>query len=158
MKLAILSAAAFSVCLAASAQSSNLVTSVTEDDLTRIAEDAGHEVIGYGEAGDVFVRAQTEDGTVYYMTGTACSPEGACQGINMSARFEANDLVTFEKINDINIRRAAVSVWLMDGTTLGISRYVILDDGMTEANIHTNLDNFIAIVPGVIDMFYEDSE
>lgn len=156
MKLATLTASVFCLGLTATAQSTDLVKSVTESDLTRYAEEAGHEVLGYGEAGDVSVRAKTEDGTVYYLTGTACS-EGICQGINMSARYSANELVTLDKINTANVRRAAVSVWRMDDT-LGISRYVILDGGMTEENILINLDNFIAIVPTVIDMFYEETE
>ncbi|MCK5886312.1 MAG: YbjN domain-containing protein [Alcanivorax sp.] len=154
MKLTILAASALALTLPAIAQDAELITSVTEDSLAAFAESQGHEILGYGEAGDVSVRAQTEDGTVYYLTGTACG-EDSCAGINMSARFDANELVTLEIINQANIRRAAVNVWLLD-ETLGISRYVILDGGQTMENIQINFDNFIAIVPTVIDMFYED--
>ncbi|MEM5516571.1 YbjN domain-containing protein [Henriciella sp. AS95] len=154
MKFTTLVAAAMAVSLPAMAQDAGLISSVTEDSLAAFAEAQGHEVLGYGEAGEVSVRAESADGIVYYLTGTACT-DGTCTGINMSARFDANEQVTLETINDANIRRAAVSVWLLDNT-LGISRYVILDGGMTEENIQINFDNFIAIVPAVIDMFYEE--
>ncbi|MEQ9315914.1 MAG: YbjN domain-containing protein [Henriciella sp.] len=154
MKLTLIAAAALALSLPALAQDAELITSMDEQALADFAEGQGHEILGYGEAGDVSVRAQTEDGTVYYLTGTACN-EGVCAGVNMSARFDAADVVTLEKINEANIRRAAVSVWLLD-ETLGISRYVILDGGQTMENIQVNFDNFIAIVPTVIDMFYEE--
>lgn len=154
MKVTTLAAAALAISMPAMAQDAELITSMTQEDLAAFAEAQGHEILGYGEAGDISVRAQTDDGTVYYLTGTACN-EGTCTGINMSARFDANELVTLETINDANIRRAAVSVWLLDDT-LGISRYVILDGGQTMENVQVNFDNFIAIVPTVIDMFYDE--
>jgi hypothetical protein len=153
MKFTSVTIAALAFALQAFAHSEDQITYVTEDSLAEFAQKQDHEVLGYGEAGDVSVRAQTEDGTVYYLTGTACN-EGTCSGVNMSARFDANDLVTWERLNDANLRRAAVSVWRLDDT-LGISRYVILDGGMSEQNLQVNFDNFIAIVPTVIEMFYE---
>lgn len=138
----------------ASAQDDALIRSVTVDDLEALAVDEGHTVLGYGEAGDISVRAETTDGVIYYLSGTACI-DGGCRGVNMSARYEANDQVSLEKINEANLSRAAVSVWLL-GETLGVSRYVILDGGMTEENLKINLDNFLAIVPTVIDMFYAE--
>lgn len=155
MKLTAMVAAAGLLACPALAQDSALIKSIDEQGLADFAEAQGDEILGYGEAGDVSVRAQTEDGTIYYLTGTACSEEGVCAGINMSARFDANESVTLERINEANLRRAAVSVWKLDNT-LGISRYVILDGGQTMENIQINFDNFIAIVPTVIDMFYEE--
>ena len=154
MKLILSAIAALAFSASAAAQSGETISYVTEDDLTSFVEDQGHEVLGYGEAGAVSIRAETDDGLVYYLTGTACDELGECQGINMSARFDANEYVTFEKINDANVSRAAVSVWLLEGK-LGISRYVILDYGVTYQNIQSNFDNFLAIVPTVIDSFYE---
>ena len=71
----------------------------------------------------------------------------------MSSRFEATDAVTLDKVNEANLERAAVSVWRLQDS-VGVSRYVILDGGMSEANIRINLDNFLAIVPGVADDFF----
>ena len=139
----------------ASAQDEALIRSVTIDDLEQFSIDQGHTILGFGEAGEISLRAETPDGLIYYLSGTACN-EGSCAGINMSARFDANENVTLEIINDANLRRAAVSVWLLNGSTLGVSRYVILDGGQTMENIEVNFDNFIAIVPTVIDMFFEE--
>lgn len=154
MKLISTIIAALALTGAASAQSGDLIEIVTQEDLEAFVVDQGHQVLGTGEAGAVSVRAETEDGTVYYLTGTACSDLGECQGINMSARFDVNEFVTYEKINNANIAKAAVSVWQLENT-LGISRYVILDYGVTMENIQSNFDNFLAIVPAVIDSFYD---
>lgn len=146
--------AALALTGAASAQSDDLIETVTQEDLEAFVVDQGHQILGTGEAGAISVRAEADDGTVYYLTGTACSDFGECQGINMSARFDANEYVTYEKINDANVAKAAVSVWQLENT-LGISRYVILDYGVTMDNIQSNFDNFLAIVPGVVDSFYD---
>ncbi|MCZ4298671.1 YbjN domain-containing protein [Henriciella marina] len=135
---------------AASAQAT--VQSVSLDDLERFATDAGHEVVAFGETTENSLRAETPNGLTYYMEGTACD-EGACRGIIMSSRFEATDAVTLDKVNKANLERAAVSVWRLQDS-VGVSRYVILDGGMSEANIRINLDNFLAIVPGVADDFF----
>lgn len=155
MKLTYAVIAGLMAAATAHAQDDTLIRSVTIDDLEQFSIDQGHTVLGYGEAGEVSVRAETPDGMLYYLTGAACN-EGSCAGINMSARFEANENVTLEIINEANLRRAAVSVWLYNGSTLGVSRYVILDGGQTMENIEINFDNFIAIVPTVIDMFFEE--
>lgn len=153
MKFTSIAVASLALAMPAFAQSDDQITYVTEDSLTEFVEGQGHEILGYGEAGAISVRAQTDDGAVYYLTGTACN-EGKCAGVNMSARFEANDLVTTDRINQANLNYAAVSVWRLDNT-FGISRYVILDGGMSEENLQINFDNFIAIVPMVVDMFDE---
>ncbi|WP_084418176.1 YbjN domain-containing protein [Henriciella litoralis] len=153
MKFTSIAVAALALAMPAFAQSDDQITYVTEDSLAEFAEGQGHEILGYGEAGAISVRAETEDGTVYYLTGTACN-EGKCAGVNMSARFEANDLVTMDRVNQANLNYAAVSVWRLDNT-YGISRYVILDGGMSEENLQINFDNFIAIVPMVVVMFDE---
>jgi hypothetical protein len=155
MKFAYAIAGAAVLAGAASAQQANIVRSVSVNDLETFVTSEGHQVLGFGEAGDISVRAETPDGLVYFMSGTACEA-GQCRGINISSRFEANETVTLEKINQANIERAATSVWLLDGTSLGVSRYVILDGGMTRANIETNLENFLSIVPGVIQAIYPE--
>lgn len=142
--------AALALGLPAMAQSSDLITSMSEADFAEFAESQGHDVLGFGEAGKVSIRAMTGDGTTYYLTGTACSDLGDCKGVNMSARFQYEDWYTLASINTANIERAAVSVWKLDNV-LGISRYVILDDGVTPGNLQSNFDNFLAIVPYVIE-------
>ena len=151
MKLVYAVAAMLALTGTASAQAT--VQSVTLQDLERFATDAGHEVVAFGETTENSLRAETLNGVTYYMEGTACD-DGACRGIIMSSRFQATDAVTLDKVNRANLERAAVSVWRLE-ESVGVSRYVILDGGMSEANIKINLDNFLAIVPGVVEYFFE---
>lgn len=146
-------AVAAMLTLAGAASAQATVQSVTLQDLERFATDAGHEVVAFGETTENSLRAETPNGVTYYMEGTACN-DGACRGIIMSSRFQATDAVTLDKVNRANLERAAVSVWRLE-ESVGVSRYVILDGGMSEANIKINLDNFLAIVPGVVEYFFE---
>ncbi|RIJ31218.1 YbjN domain-containing protein [Henriciella algicola] len=146
-------AVAAMLTLAGAASAQATVQSVTLQDLERFATDAGHEVVAFGETTENSLRAETPNGVTYYMEGTACD-DGACRGIIMSSRFQATDAVTLDKVNRANLERAAVSVWRLE-ESVGVSRYVILDGGMSEANIKINLDNFLAIVPGVVEYFFE---
>ena len=146
-------AVAAMLTLAGAASAQATVQSVTLQDLERFATDAGHEVVAFGETTENSLRAETPNGVTYYMEGTACD-DGACRGIIMSSRFQATDAVTLDKVNRANLERAAVSVWRLEDS-VGVSRYVILDGGMSEANIKINLDNFLAIVPGVVEYFFE---
>lgn len=146
-------AVAAMLALAGTASAQATVQSVTLQDLERFATDAGHEVVAFGETTENSLRAETPNGVTYYMEGTACD-DGACRGIIMSSRFQATDAVTLDKVNRANLERAAVSVWRLENS-VGVSRYVILDGGMSEANIKINLDNFLAIVPGVVEYFFE---
>jgi hypothetical protein len=152
MRIAFALAGAAMFATTASAQAENIIRSVNIDDLEALALQAGHQVIGFGELGQISVHARTPTNIDYFITGTACEA-GSCQGINFSSRYAADDTVTLDKVNQSNVQRAAVNVWLMNGTTLGISRYVILDGGMTEENVVFNRDNFLAIVPEVLEMF-----
>ena len=61
MKLVYALAAAGLMAAGAAAQDTGLVTSIAEADFEALASDAGHEILGYGEAGDVSVRAETPD-------------------------------------------------------------------------------------------------
>ena len=146
-------AVAAMLALAGTASAQATVQSVTLQDLERFATDAGHEVVAFGETTENSLRVETPNGVTYYMEGTACD-DGACRGIIMSSRFQATDAVTLDKVNQANLERAAVSVWRLEDS-VGVSRYVILDGGMSEANIKINLDNFLAIVPGVVEYFFE---
>ena len=154
MKLAYALAGVAALAGTAAAQTAETVQSVTIDDLESFVTDAGHKDLAFGETTENSLRAETPNGVPYYMEGTACEA-GACRGIIMSSRFQADDTVTLEKVNQANLERAAVSVWRLEDS-VGVSRYVILDGGMTKANIATNLENFLALVPGVVNFFFAE--
>lgn len=150
------------------ADDSRLVTSVNLQDLQTILIEEGHTITSSGDDGDVSVRATDTAGSglIFNLLGTACETEFSddCLGINMQVRYDADGQETLERINDANLMWAATSTWYsvdgVDGSspTVGITRYVILDGGMTIRNIKDNLINLLAIAPQVADYVWQSGE
>ncbi len=144
-----LSLIAVSLATAVSAQGASgiddrkLVNSVTLADMQAIVTSLDHTVLN-SDADDVFIVAQDENGQKYVLDGTACNDAGACQGINMLMTYDLTDNISLESLNTASLTYAAVSVW-QDDPTVGVSRYVILDGGMTIANIKVNIDTLTAL-------------
>lgn len=160
ISLAILAAAAGS----AFADDSRVVKSVELADLETLLEEEGYLIMNSTSDGEVSVQARDgEDGLIFHLTGTACEVEGytGCLGINMQVRYDADGDETLERINDVNLMWAATSTWYSEGgvdgntPTVGITRYVILDGGMTVRNIKDNLVNLLAIAPQAADYVWE---
>lgn len=105
--LAILSAAA----LGAHADDSRVLTSVTLADLQSIVVEEGHTVLSTGDEGAVSVRAETADGLIFNLLGTACDTDYAdgCLGINIQVRYDADGKETLERINEANLMWAATT-------------------------------------------------
>lgn len=160
--LAIFSAAA----LSAHADDSRLVTSVKLADLQSMVTEEGYTIMSTGDDGDVSLRAKTEDGLIFNVIGTACDTDYAdgCLGINMQVRYDADGNETLERINDVNLMWAATSAWYsaggIDGNTptVGITRYVILDQGATLGNLKDNLINVLAIAPQAANYIWQAGE
>ncbi|MBU2607024.1 MAG: YbjN domain-containing protein [Alphaproteobacteria bacterium] len=122
---------------------SKLVKSVTLADLEVVVASLDHAVVDR-DADNVFIIAEDEDGQKYVLDGTACNELGACQGINMFMSYDLTDTISLESLNTASLSYAAVSVW-QSGQSVGVSRYVILDGGMTIANIKANIDTLTAL-------------
>lgn len=160
--LTLLAAAA----LPAYADDSRLVTSVKLLDIQTILTQEGHEILSTGNDGKVSVRAKTAKGLIFNIVGTACETEFAdgCLGMNMQVRYDADGAETLERINDASLMWPAISAWYtptgFDGETptVGISRYVILDRGVTEGNIKDNLINLLAIAPRAAEFIWQVGE
>tara|TARA_R110000744_G_scaffold154245_1_gene268938 strand:+ start:1640 stop:2341 length:702 start_codon:yes stop_codon:yes gene_type:complete len=149
IKFISLSLVAIGLATAVSAQGasgiddSKLVSSVTLGDMQAIVASLDHTV-RTSDADGVVLIAQDEDGQTYVMAGTACSEAGACQGINMFMSYDMTDTINLESLNTASLSYAAVSVW-QSGQSVGVSRYVILDGGMTIANIKVNIETLTAL-------------
>lgn len=132
---------AFAAVLAASAAPlaaqyvpDRLKQSVTQADLVAVAGSLGHQVIEQGEAGDVYVVAQTQDAISYFLIGTACDVNDVpgCQGIMMQVRYDLPANTTFETLAKANLEQAALNSWAdFEGKSLGFTRYQVLDNGVT---------------------------
>jgi len=149
------------------ADDNRIVKSVSLQDLETILVEEGHTVMSKGDDGAVSVRATDTNGTglIFNLLGTACGTEYSvdCLGINMQVRYDADGTESLERINAANLMWGATSAWYSaDGfdpeavvPTVGISRYVILDGGMTIRNVKDNLANLLAIAPQVADYVWE---
>ncbi len=147
------------------ADDARVVRSVDLEDLKAIAVAEGHTITEVGGEGDVSVRATNPDGLIFHLIGTACGSEYSddCLGMMVQVRYDDDDLVTAEKINDANLSYAAVSTWWdEEGETVGVTRYLILDGGQSMENLKINLQNALALGPLVADVVWpigeEDSE
>lgn len=155
--------------LPALADDNQLVKTVNLQQLQTILVEEGYQINSTGDDGEVSVRATDVNGTglIFNLLGTACDVEGydpGCLGINMQVRYDADGQETLERINDANLMWAATSTWYSAGgvdgetPTVGITRYVILDGGMTIRNIKDNLLNLLAIAPQAADYVWQTGE
>ena len=150
------------------ADDSKVVKSVTLADLEQILTEDGYTINSTGDDGAVSVRATDDAGSglIFNVIGSACEVEGTdgCLGINMQVRYDADSDVTLERVNDVNLMWAATSAWYsadgVDGETptVGFTRYVILDGGMTIRNIKVNLLNLLAIAPQGADYVWQTGD
>ena len=129
---------------------SRLVNSVTLSDMEAIVASLDHSVLD-SDTEEGLLIARDEDGQTYILDGTACDEAGACQGINMFMSYDMTDGISLESLNTASLSYAAVSVW-QSGQSVGVSRYVILDGGMTIANIKVNIETLTAVAGKVMMM------
>ena len=127
-----------------------IVKSVVETDLSALIIDEGHVVDEVHPFEEPSVRGKTEDGLLFVLIGTACDKNGVagCQGINMQVRYDSDESVTTDGINEASLNEAALSTsWDKDGKTVIFSRYVVLDGGVTYLNIRENLRVLLTVGP-----------
>lgn len=149
----LLSAAALTCATAAQAQnnstrttpevsSSRIFGSVTSVDLRALVVAEGHTVDAIDPVTSPSVRGRTEDGKLFLLIGTACDTDAVpgCLGIMMQMRYDSDESVTFAGVNDANINEASLNTWWdQANNTVGFTRYVVLDDGVSWMNLRQNL-------------------
>lgn len=136
-----------------------LVKSVDLEDLRAIVESLGHTVSEQGKFGDVSVSATDAQETNYILIGTACNANGVrgCQGVMMQVRFDPDESVDAESLARANLSQAAVNTWRDPANgTIGVTRYVVLDHGITMANLRENVNVLLSLTPSVVDALLEE--
>lgn len=121
---------------------SQVKKSVKVGDLKAVVSELGHTLESEGDDGEVSVMATDEYGIIYLLIGTACDVNDVpgCQGIMMQVRYDIPSGMTTDKVNQAALAQAAVATWAdFDNGTLGFTRYQVLDDGVTMANIKANV-------------------
>ncbi|MBU7580222.1 MAG: hypothetical protein KAF27_07085 [Porphyrobacter sp.] len=136
-------------------EAGRVVMAVDQTDLAAIVTSLGHKVRELGKGEDTFVAAETEDGIVYLLFGTACGVNGAkgCQGVMMQSRFDLPQGTTLATLAKTNEAQAAISVTAdFEGKALVFTRYHVLDFGVTMANIRENVNVLLAVVDDAYPM------
>jgi hypothetical protein len=123
--------------------------SVVNEDLAAVVGALGHQVLEQGEAGNVLVLAENQDQIKYVLLGTACDTNGVtgCQGVLMQAQFELPLTTTYETVAQANLQFSALNVWVdFEQKSLGFTRYVVLDEGVTMANLRANVEVLMGLL------------
>ena len=123
--------------------------SVTTADLSAVVGALGHQVLEEGKDDGVLVLAENQDQLKYVLLGTACDMAGVpgCQGVLMQAQFDVPANATYETVARANLNYAALNVWVdFEQKSLGFTRYVVLDNGVTMANLKANVEVLLSLV------------
>jgi hypothetical protein len=158
MKYLTTAALAAAALLGASAHAQALISSATMEDMKSLVTGKGATILSVHVDGDYhYVHAKTESGLVFDLYGYQCDSKEAdqrCTGLQMLVAFdlgstdnvaEGLDLVDYAAVADFG-----------DGESLKLSRYIILDGGVTRSNLDTNLDVFLSISNKVWDLLSDE--
>ena len=130
-------------------QADRVVMAVSQADLAAIVTSLGHKIRETGKPGETYLAAESEDGIIYLLFGTACDANGVpgCQGVMMQARYDLPEATTFETLAKANDQLAAITATAdFAEKSLIFTRYHVLDYGVTMANIRANVDVLLGLV------------
>ncbi len=135
-----------------------LLGAITLADMKALVRAEGHDVATIVEIGPHSIQAKTATGMIFHLFGTLCDRPGSapgCLGLMMQVIFDADPQKNGPKLNDANLAYAATKVYMMPNKqgkqTLYISRYLILDHGVTFKNLRSNLANTLSIAPKIVN-------
>ncbi|WP_146739632.1 YbjN domain-containing protein [Hyphomonas pacifica] len=120
-----------------------LVHSVTLDDLQLLLNDLGATFMAAGEnaEGEPFIFGQMPNGLTFGAYTVCAGADGRdCRGVEFMAVYSSRASVA--EVMDIDRDYAAISLYKADDNTVHVSRYVILDNGVTWANLIENANVF----------------
>jgi hypothetical protein len=126
-----------------------VLKSVNTGDLSAVVGALGHQVIEEGTGDEVIVLGEDPDQIKYVLLGTACEVNGVsgCQGVLMQAQFDVPPGTTYETVAKANLDFAALNVWVdFEQKSLGFTRYVVLDEGVTMANLRANVQVLLSLI------------
>jgi hypothetical protein len=119
-------------------------------DLQQFALQHGDAVLETGKIGDIRVVAKAKNGFTYSLIGVDCRHPGTvgCQDLLIEVRYVATPKVTDATLAAANRAFAALKVWEdAGGKVVGISRYIVLRDGVTRRNVLDNVDLLARLAP-----------
>jgi len=152
--------AAMALAGAANAQTfdgAELIHAVGMADLQQFALQRGDAVLETGKIGDIRIVAKARNGFTYSLVGVDCRHPGTvgCQDILIQVKYAATPKVTDATLAAANRAFAALKVWQdADGKVVGISRYVVLRDGVTRQNVLDNVDLLARLAPAAAQIAF----
>jgi hypothetical protein len=161
--VSIFAALALAVALPAAAadyQPAKVVPAAGFADLRAVVGALGHEIEAE-DAKNRTLRAADSNGTRYLLTGTACDVDGVpgCRGVVMQVLFEGKGAVTLDRLAAANLKQVAVSTRFdPDSNVVSVTRYVVLDGGVTMANLAENVAVLLALVPEIAGIVFDTAE
>lgn len=126
-----------------------VVKSVGTAELSAVVGALGHQVLEQGESKEIVVLAENPEQLKYVLLGTACNVNevAGCQGVLMQAQFDLPPATTYETVAKANLDFAALNVWVdFEQKSLGFTRYVVLDEGVTMANLRANVEVLLSLI------------
>lgn len=120
-----------------------LVTTVSFPELKLLLDEVGAASVAMGrsDAGAPFVFGQMGDGLTFGAYTVCAGPDGTdCTGLELMAVYST--AASLEEITRIDQDYAAISLYKADDGTVRVSRYVILDNGVTWGNLVENVKVF----------------
>lgn len=140
---------------AAQAQSGSMqrvVYSLSQADMRLLVTLEGHSIVAEKFFDVPSVRGKTKDGLIFQLFGSGCTTgaNATCRNLMMQIRYDDDERVTLEGINEANFREASVTAWWdRDDNTVGFTRFVVLDGGVTMMNLRQNMRTMFTYVPTV---------
>ena len=129
-----------------------LVGSVGAGDLHLLVDDMDAQLTmtGVNDRQAPYVFAKTKHGTPFAIYTACANPDGTdCRGLEFLAGVWSEKSV--DEVSQVNQAYAAVSVYKSDPEMVHVSRYVILDHGVTWANLLENATVFEALCEHVME-------
>jgi len=134
-----------------------LIKAISAAQLQALPASMGHALVAQADGTTGDVKARSGDGQEYSLRGALCDDGGAtnCRVIVVQAWID-HAPVPVEKLNAANLNIAAVStVYDPDQGMLRVVRLIILDGGISSANLRENVTAMLNSVPAVLKAIEE---
>ncbi|MBI1359497.1 MAG: hypothetical protein GC155_04340 [Alphaproteobacteria bacterium] len=134
----------------APAAAGGLIDHYDEAAIREMVAQMGHKVVRTADQGDdrPFLVMETKTGELVAALATAChgdGPKRLCQGIQLIVDMVPPEDANAEGlVEEFNGTYAAAKFFYVDGK-VRLSRYIILDDGITRKNFQANVDVMVEI-------------
>jgi hypothetical protein len=140
---------------AAPAASGALIDRYDEAVLKKVIADLGYALVDtdVSAAGKPFMSVEAGDGVAFRIMGESCEGEGAsqvCQGVQLSTQFGQADADLANLIEQGNRTLRPAKLFAIDAG-MAYERYLIMDGGITEKNLSTNISVFVEVLQIVLE-------